>query len=233
MVMSARIHLRTEYQLLIMALLLLPLLYLMFYPRASHFHRVPVQRFVFGFLVIPANTINSLLILEEALRRPHLSQAAHKHCFLLRRRLQKGFTILEVVFATGIALLLLTTLIVGSVFSLNNVTFARNQAQATKLAQEEMERLRAVRDMKGYSSLSCSSPTSCTIDASLTISSVTTQETVGIFKRYFTIDSLNNNCQVNSIYGKYVTVTVQWNQGLGAASHQTKLTSCITDWLPL
>ena len=55
----------------------------------------------------------------------------------------------EVVFAIGIAAIIITGVLVVSTTSVRNSTYSRNNAQATKYAQEAMEWLRSERDAGG------------------------------------------------------------------------------------
>src|SRR3989304_3745944 len=58
-----------------------------------------------------------------------------------------GQSLYEVVFAIGIAAIIITGVLVVSTTSVRNSTFSKNNSQATKYAQEAMEWLRAERDV--------------------------------------------------------------------------------------
>lgn len=58
----------------------------------------------------------------------------------------KGQTLIEVVVVSTVGILVVTALTFAVIFSLRNASFAKNQSQATKLAQEGIERVRAGRD---------------------------------------------------------------------------------------
>lgn len=58
----------------------------------------------------------------------------------------KGQTLMEVVVVSTVGILVVSALTFAVIFSLRNASFAKNQAQATKLAQEGMERIRTGRD---------------------------------------------------------------------------------------
>lgn len=62
---------------------------------------------------------------------------------------QAGQSILEVVVASAVGILVVSALTFATIFSLRNANFAKNQAQATKLAQEGIEKVRSVRDRDG------------------------------------------------------------------------------------
>ncbi len=59
---------------------------------------------------------------------------------------QKGQTIIEVLVSLMIASLMMGALVIAIVISLRNAQFSQNQTQATKLAQEAIEKVRTMRD---------------------------------------------------------------------------------------
>lgn len=58
----------------------------------------------------------------------------------------KGQSLMEVVVATAVGVLVVMALVFATIFSLRNANFAKNSAQATKLAQEGIEMVRLGRD---------------------------------------------------------------------------------------
>ena len=58
----------------------------------------------------------------------------------------KGQTLIEVIVVITVGLLVVSALTFATLFSLRNAKFSQNQNQATKLAQEGIERVRAERD---------------------------------------------------------------------------------------
>lgn len=59
---------------------------------------------------------------------------------------ERGQSLLEVIIAMAVGILVVTALVFATIFSLRNAQFAKNSAQATKLAQEGIERARIGRD---------------------------------------------------------------------------------------
>lgn len=59
---------------------------------------------------------------------------------------QSGQTLMEIVVVVAISAIVIGALVIATIASLRNAQFSKNQAQATKLAQEGMERVRAGRD---------------------------------------------------------------------------------------
>jgi len=58
----------------------------------------------------------------------------------------KGQSLIEVIVACSVGILVVAALTFATIFSLRNANFAKNSAQATKLAQEGIERVRTGRD---------------------------------------------------------------------------------------
>lgn len=61
----------------------------------------------------------------------------------------RGNSLIEVVIAATVGILVVTALTFATIFSLRNATFAKSSAQATKLAQEGIEKVRTLRDRDG------------------------------------------------------------------------------------
>ncbi len=62
---------------------------------------------------------------------------------------ERGQTLLEMVVVIAVALLVISALTFATIASLRNSQFAKNQSQATKLAQGGIEKVRALRDRDG------------------------------------------------------------------------------------
>ncbi|MBI2020279.1 hypothetical protein HYS94_02555 [Candidatus Daviesbacteria bacterium] len=61
------------------------------------------------------------------------------------QRREGGQTLLELTIVVGITVIVVTALVFATIFSLRNAQLAKNQTQATKLAQEGLERVRSGR----------------------------------------------------------------------------------------
>lgn len=59
---------------------------------------------------------------------------------------ESGQSLIEIVVALTVGILVVVALVFATIFSLRNASFAKNSAQATKLAQEGIERVRTGRD---------------------------------------------------------------------------------------
>ncbi|MBI2196752.1 hypothetical protein HYU45_04060 [Candidatus Daviesbacteria bacterium] len=57
-----------------------------------------------------------------------------------------GQSLLEVIVAATVGILVVSALTFATIFSLRNASFAKTSAQATKLAQEGIEKVRSIRD---------------------------------------------------------------------------------------
>ncbi|MDP3758420.1 MAG: prepilin-type N-terminal cleavage/methylation domain-containing protein, partial [Candidatus Daviesbacteria bacterium] len=61
-------------------------------------------------------------------------------------RNDKGQSLIEVIVAATVGILVVSALTFTTIFSLRNANLAKNSAQATKLAQEGIEKVRSIRD---------------------------------------------------------------------------------------
>lgn len=61
---------------------------------------------------------------------------------------EKGQSLIEVIVAIAVGTLVVAALTFATIFSLRNANFSKTSAQATKLAQEGIERVRASRDRR-------------------------------------------------------------------------------------
>lgn len=71
-------------------------------------------------------------------------------------RAQDGFSLIEVTIAIGLVAMLMVALFSLSALSVSNAQASRIQGAATKLAQEELELVRAYRDKNNIDALACS-----------------------------------------------------------------------------
>lgn len=144
--------------------------------------------------------------------------------------LERGFSILEVILAVGLAVLILSALVSLGVTATKNSTFSRDQTQATKYARETMERVRAFRDQKGLTALKTQCPalvtTFCQISPALTIVQGKETLTGTPFTRYFQRIGTCPAAGGGEIIP--ITVTTEWSDGGG--KHNAELQSCFTSW---
>ena len=99
-------------------------------------------------------TINISHLTTKRQRFGFLSQLSTVHCLLLSRR---GQSLIEVVVSAGISVILAIALISTSLIVQKTARAAKNNTQATKLAQAEIEQMRVYRDRKGFDSLALGS----------------------------------------------------------------------------
>ncbi|MBI2019144.1 hypothetical protein HYS95_00555 [Candidatus Daviesbacteria bacterium] len=150
----------------------------------------------------------------------------------------KGGSLIEVTIATTVGILVVSALTFATIFSLRNANFAKSSAQATKLAQDGIERVRTLRDRNGavnYTgspgasefdalwSVSFSCPSNCYFyfDALGKLSGGTASNFEVIapdFKRQFKIEDSGSE-------QKKITVIVRWTDQTG--DHDSKLTTIL------
>lgn len=76
--------------------------------------------------------------------RHHLHLNNQAHCR------EKGQSLLEITIALGVAVLVITALTVTTLIGLRNSQFSQNQVQATKLAQEGLEKIKQMRNRNTF-----------------------------------------------------------------------------------
>ncbi|MDO8573519.1 MAG: hypothetical protein Q7R77_02085 [Candidatus Daviesbacteria bacterium] len=162
----------------------------------------------------------------------------------------RGSSLIEVIIAATVGILVITALTFATIFSLRNAHFAKNSAQATKLAQEGIEKVRSIRDRDNnvdigsdvikFSELfdldlshdSCGDGPCYFVFESGILKQKTAVnfETLGSFKRQILIsDETIATCSATD-YSKYcnqktITVVVQWTDFAGP--HESKLTTIL------
>ncbi len=151
----------------------------------------------------------------------------------------KGQTLLEVIVASAVGVLVVSALTFAVIFSLRNANLAKNQAQATKLAQAGIERMRGLRDRNGavdyiradgshtsnFSELwtiSFSCPANCYFyfNASTLMGGTSTnsEPIAPNFQRQFLIED-------QAAEQKRITAKVKWSDFAG--DHESKLTTIL------
>lgn len=158
---------------------------------------------------------------------------------------EKGQSLIELIVSITIAILVLSSLAFAIITSLRNASLANSQAQATKLAQEGLEKVRSIRDRDGATdyikadgthtgkfselwsiSFTCSGENCVPANggfildnSSLKGVSITTFEIIDPkFKRQIQIKDYSAN-------SKQVTAVVKWDDATGA--HESKLTTIL------
>lgn len=148
---------------------------------------------------------------------------------------EKGQSLIELVVSLAIAILVLSSLAFAIITSLRNAQFAKNQAQATKLAQESLEKIRSLRDRNGvvdsyYFNDLWSRPLSCAegtcyyfFNQSGVLTEGNSVETiVPNFTRQIQIEDIS---AATSATQKQITAVVRWNDSAGV--HESRLTTIL------
>jgi Tfp pilus assembly protein PilV len=148
---------------------------------------------------------------------------------------KNGQTIVELLVAITLITLFLSGVVIIQLFAMRNVQYAQNKSMAAKLAREQLERLRVVRDVAGIDALdACKN--SCYINNQLTPVAVAP---TGLYVQKITMTNAGpNDCpppQITITPTPVIykaTVVVSWAQGslVITPAAQLTLSSCITDW---
>jgi len=147
----------------------------------------------------------------------------------------KGQTLIEVLIALSVAVVVITSVTLIAITSLNNTQSSKNQEQATKYAQEGMEIVRKVRNSSyatfaGYNGTYCVAKGQLTLGAQL--GSCTTTNINSLYVRSVQIQP-NSGCGVNL---SRVVVTVAWSDtkcSTGSYCRKSELVSCFSTVNPV
>lgn len=155
----------------------------------------------------------------------------------------KGQSLLELVIVIAVAIIVIAALTSATISSLRNANFSKNQLQATKFAQEGLEKVRSIRDRDGFVIANFGSSTTkfselwsvklsetCAIPClvnflldplnnSLTQNNSTAEDLGGSFQRWVKMTDDSTTFQSK----KTITVIVTWVDFAG--SHESRLTT--------
>jgi Tfp pilus assembly protein PilV len=141
------------------------------------------------------------------------------HWYPVRKRTLSGQSLVEAVVAIGIALIVVTGLVVLAVGAVRSATLSRNRSVAVQYAQEGLEALRSVRD-RDFTELPASGPNKLFWDGSQW-NVLSGSDTIDLYSRSFTSSLVSS--------GKLkIVMTVGWADSAG--SHSLDLTTYLTDW---
>jgi len=148
---------------------------------------------------------------------------------------ESGQTILEVVVALSLIILFLSGIVIVELFAIKNMEYAQNVSLATKLARQQLERAKILRDAEGINALSLSCTSPCYINGNLTPVPVTPTGTYGQVLRL--VSSSASDCPLPDVtitpapISYKATAIVSWSQNATITPPpQVELSSCLTDW---
>jgi len=122
----------------------------------------------------------------------------------------QGQSLVEMVVAIAIVMIIIVSLVAVATVSVRNANFSRNQALATKYAQEGIEEARRLRD-EGGNSFFVDNPLGCNF-ADMPAEGFSRQRT----------------CNFDGEKTVTVTVLVSWTDAKG--THKSELTTRLTNW---
>lgn len=122
---------------------------------------------------------------------------------------ESGQTLVEMVFALGVAVLVIVALVAATTVAVRNAQFAKSESLASKYGQEGMEKVRAYRDQNSWE---------------------TFRDGCGGYSLGSVPDPFTRTkaCKVEAQDKLKVTVTVSWSDAKGI--HSSKQISYFTNW---
>jgi type II secretory pathway pseudopilin PulG len=156
-----------------------------------------------------------------------------------------GQTLVELLIALSIAIVVITSMTIAVVSSLNNAAFSKNQTLATQYAQEGMEIVKQmqVSNYQTFSSLSgryclsqtCSALTtstgSCGLNSNGNVANCSTNVNSNLFIRQIDM-FLPGSAQAKCLNTTQATVSVLWTDGKCPANtycHSEQIVSCFSN----
>jgi Tfp pilus assembly protein PilV len=146
---------------------------------------------------------------------------------------EKGIGLVETIVALGVSIVVLTSLVSLSLYTLRSSQQSRYMLEASKLATEELERVRAVRDSSAVwstfrtSMLSCTTSLPCRVSTSLAVvsagSSPYTDPENSNYGRYFTVSETPSGSNILRI-----AVTVTYT--IGGQTKYIRNYTDLTNW---
>lgn len=136
---------------------------------------------------------------------------SHQSPITSHQSLEKGQSLVEVIIALAVAVIVIIALVRVVVTSIHNASFARNQALATKYAQEGLEKLRAYRDQNTWQNF--------------TINCTSTLRSVSLPSLFVLSADTGCNCGGDSCE---IKIAVSWRDAAGL--HKSELTTRLTKW---
>jgi type II secretory pathway pseudopilin PulG len=165
---------------------------------------------------------------------------------------ENGQTLLEILLAFSISIVVLSSVVLGIVTSLNNIQYTKNQGLAVSYAQEGLAAIRQKRDSSWFNFTSlkdyASNGVYC-IDKNLILQKIPYGQNCinndngsfgvgdgGIFSRQVVFEHNSSSCCSDSgctVKGSKATVTVSWGDSKCSASvpycHKVELISCFSN----
>ena len=142
----------------------------------------------------------------------------------MRSRCKPGQSLVEVIVSVGIAVVLAIALISAGLISNKTARTARNNTQATKLAQQYIEQVRVYRDRQGFSTLLTKGNGEFCVDSSNADPSL--WDLVALPCPIVTLGGVDFSRSItiadtfpsDSTHKKLVSATVSWNESGGTQS---------------
>lgn len=148
--------------------------------------------------------------------------------FLVEAGNDKGFTLIELLIMVAAVSIILVSLAAAATRAVGVQIQARQQAQATKLAEEQIERIRAFRDRQGFAEITNCDP-SCHLNSPTDTAIASGTLTSGVFTVWLTISYPPvGTCPVGANDSKYITAVAQW--GASPDLHQSTTATCLSNW---
>jgi Tfp pilus assembly protein PilV len=142
--------------------------------------------------------------------------------------IRAGISLIELLIAISMISVVMVALATAASRSVSLQMSSSSQVRATKLAEEQMERVRALRDRSGFDAISC--VTKCAIATSAEPFAIGPTVSVEVFTVWFEVKTpgLCPTQPAGLTAMKEITTRAQWTDSRG--THQAKKVECLSEW---
>ena len=145
---------------------------------------------------------------------------------------------IEVVVALTLIILFLSGVVIVELYAVKNADFARNKSNSTRLARQQLERARVIRDSVGIAVLTECQLEKCFINNLLTPIPLPLVTPTGFYRQSLSITQDLVDCPLPTVVqgpaavSYKATALVSWAVGVAdiTPAPEVEVSSCITDW---
>jgi Tfp pilus assembly protein PilV len=151
------------------------------------------------------------------------------------KKIQAGIGLIEVIVALGIAVVVITALVSLSVFTLRSSLQSKLLLEGTKIANREIELVRAYRDQSLSWAAFINGMDNCFTSCYMSLDGLVVNSGVGVensgleqVEHFFRAESLSGTIVTASDQEVRIEVTARWN--IGGELKQTQIFTDLTNW---
>lgn len=161
---------------------------------------------------------------------------------ILEKKVKTGQTVIEIIIALAVLSLFMSGVVVVELYAVRNLEYSQNKSTATRLARQQLERARVLRDSGGIFDLGtyCAQTPygGCYIDSNLGPTPYQQITPASVFWQKLVVSSASDSdCPLPTVIVPPVPTiyllkaNVSWGQNLEITpAPQVEMSSCLSDW---